>query len=62
MERKESLRDLKEYADGIAFDRHQYLLALQEIRRWLGPTAPTCGGCAVEIGEALRIIQEAIGD
>lgn len=36
--------------------------ALGKIKRVLGPSAPSCDGCATEIGEALKIIEEVVNE
>jgi hypothetical protein len=42
-----------------AEDKNKTLMeALGRIKKVLGPSAPTCDGCAVEIAEALKIIGE----
>lgn len=40
-------------------DNERLRVTLAEIVRVLGPEAPDCDGCAVEIGEALRIAHGA---
>lgn len=41
------------------FERwHEHRRAIEAMVRVLGPSAPTCGGCAVEIAEALKIARK----
>ena len=65
-------KELGELIDGVAdrlevlerehaefFDRwHEHRRAIEAIVRVLGPSAPTCDGCAVEIAEALKIARK----
>lgn len=39
-------------------EREDLRAALQRIMQVLGPSAPECDGCAHEIGEAIRIMNE----
>lgn len=36
--------------------------ALNHIKNVLGPSAPQCAGCAIEIGEALSVLPQAIAN
>lgn len=41
------------------FERwHEHRRAIEAMVRVLGPSAPTCDGCAVEIAEALKIAEK----
>jgi hypothetical protein len=45
------------------FDKwHEHRRALDAIVQVLGPTAPTCDGCAAEIAEALKIARKVGAD
>jgi len=64
IERLRTLRD-RVRPDGAALAAHEkealdeVIAVMQEVMQTLGPTAPTCDGCAEEVTYALRALMNA---